>query len=60
MPSWCSNSSISLLVDARVDGLRLLDGSLLVKIERDGRVVQVRVTGDGPLLAGGGFRLCHD
>ena len=47
-------------VGARVDGLRLLDGSLIVKIERDGRAEQVRVTGDGPLLAGGGFRLCHD
>ncbi|MDE0051665.1 MAG: hypothetical protein OXO52_17885 [Rhodospirillales bacterium] len=47
-------------VGARVDGLRLLDGSLIVKIERDGRAEQVRVTKDGPLLAGGGFRLCHD
>ena len=47
-------------VGARVDGLRLLDGSLIVKIERDGRAVQVRVTVDGPLLAGGGFRLGHD
>ena len=47
-------------VGARVDGLRLLDGSLIVKIERDGRAEQVRVTGDGALLAGGGFRLCHD
>ena len=45
---------------ARVDGLRLLDGSLIVKIERDGRAVQIRVTKDGPLLAGGGFRLVHD
>ena len=47
-------------VGARVDGLRLLDGSLIVKIERDGRAEQVRVTGEGPLLAGGGLRLCHD
>ena len=47
-------------VGARVDGLRLLDGSLIVKIERDGRAVQVRVTKDGPLLAGGGFRTCRD
>ena len=47
-------------VGARVDGLRLLDGSLIVKIEQDGRAVQVLVTRDGPLLAGGGFRLVHD
>ena len=42
---------------ARVDGLRLLDGTLIVKIEQDGRAVQIRVTNDGPLLAGGGLRL---
>ena len=47
-------------VGARVDGLRLLDGSLIVKIEEDGRAVQIRVTRDGPLLAGGGLRLYHD
>ena len=45
---------------ARVAGLRLLDGTLIVKIEQDGRAVQVRVTHDGPLLAGGGIRLYHD
>ena len=45
---------------ARVDGLRLLDGSLIVKIERDGGAVQVRVANAGPLLAGGGLRLCCD
>ncbi len=45
---------------ARVDGLRLLDGTLIVKIEQDGRAVQIRVTKDGPLLAGGGLRLYHD
>lgn len=47
-------------VGARVDGLRLLDGTLIVKIERDGRAVQVRVTKEGPVLAGAGFRLVHD
>ena len=47
-------------VGARADGLRLLDGSLIVKIERDGRAVQVRVANDGPLLAGGGFRVWCD
>ena len=45
---------------ARIDGLRLLDGTLIVKIEQDGRAVQVRVRNDGPLLAGGGFLLYHD
>lgn len=44
-------------VGARVDGLRLLDGTLIVKIERDRRAVQIRVTGDGPLLAAGGLRV---
>ena len=47
-------------VGARIDGLRLLDGTLIVKIERDGRAVQVRVTRDGPLLAGGGLRVHSD
>ena len=47
-------------VGARIDGLRLLDGSLIVKIERDGRAAQVRVTKDDPLLAGGGLRICRD
>ena len=47
-------------VGARVDGLRLLNGTLIVKIERAGRAVQVLVTKDGPMLAGGGFRLVHD
>ena len=45
----------------RVDGLRLLDGTLIVKIEQDGRAVQVRVVAnDGPLLAGGGIRFRHE
>ena len=45
----------------RVAGLRLLDGTLIVKIEQDGRAVQVRVVAnDGPLLAGGGMRLCPE
>ena len=47
-------------VGARVEGLRLLDGTLIVKIEQDRRAVQVLVTKDGPLLAGGGFRLVCD
>ena len=46
---------------ARIDGLRRLDGTLIVKIEQDGRAVQVRVAAnDGPLLVGGGLRLYHD
>ena len=45
---------------ARIDGLRLLDGTLVVKIEHDGRAVQIRVKKEGPLLAGGGIRLYLD
>ena len=45
---------------ARVDGLRLLDGTLILKIEQDGRAVQIRLRRDGPLLGGGGIRLYHD
>ena len=46
---------VALLADAgaRLDGLRLLDGTLIVKVEQDGRAVQIRVANDGPLLAGG-------
>ena len=53
---------LAMLADAgaRIDGLRLLDGTLIVKIEQDGRAVQIRVTEDGPLHAGGGLRLYHD
>lgn len=53
---------LPILADAgaRIEGLRLLDGTLIVKIEQPGRAVQVRVTNDGPLLAGGGLRLYHD
>ena len=45
---------------ARLDGLRLLDGTLIVKIEQDGRAVQIRVANEAPLHAGGGLRLYHD
>lgn len=45
---------------ARIDGLRLLDRTLIAKVEQDGRAVQVRVTNEGLLLAGGGMRLYHD
>ena len=38
-------------------GLRLRSGGLIVKIERGGRAVQIRVANDAPLLAGGGIRL---
>ena len=53
---------LPMLADAgaRIDGLRLLDGTLIVKIEQDGRAVQILVTKEGPLLAGGGLRLYHD
>ena len=45
---------------ARVDGLRLLSGELVVKVELGGRATQIRVVNDAPLLAGGGLRLCRD
>ena len=45
---------------ARIGGLRLLDGTLIVKIEQDERTVQVPVKNAGPLFAGGGIRLYHD
>ena len=53
---------LPLLADAgaTLEGLRLADGALVLKVERCGHAVQVRVTGDGPLMAGGGVRLWHD
>ena len=37
-----------------------MDGSLVLKVENDGAAVQVLVTGDGPLMEGGGVRVFHD
>ena len=45
---------------ARLEGLRLADGILVLKVENAGMAVQVRVTEPGPLLAGGGVRVWHD
>ena len=45
---------------ARVDGLRLRSGELVLKIELGGRAIQIRLANDAPLLAGGGIRLFHD
>ncbi len=45
---------------ARIDGLRLRDGTLIVKIERGGRSIQIRVENDTPLLAGGGIRIWQE
>ena len=45
---------------ATIEGLRLMNGVLILKVERDGRAIQVRVTDAGPLLAGGGVRVWHD
>ena len=45
---------------AAVEGLRLRDGGLVLKVEKDGAAVQVRVAEDRALLAGGGVRLWHD
>ena len=53
---------LALLADAgaKVDGLRLADGVLVLKVEKNGRAVQVRLDDDGPLMAGGGVRLIHE
>ena len=53
---------LPLLADAgaTVEGLRLDDGALVLKVENAGMAVQVRVTEPGPLLAGGGVRLRLD
>ena len=53
---------LSLLAEAgaTLEGLRLMDGSLVLKVENDGAAVQVLVTGDGPLMEGGGVRVFHD
>ena len=46
--------------DASVEGLRLCDGALMLKVENAGVAVQVRVAEPAPLLAGGGVRLGLD
>ncbi len=53
---------VSLLKDAgaRLEGLRLDDGALILKAEAGGKAVQVRIVEPAPLLAGGGVRLVHD
>lgn len=45
---------------ATLEGLRLTNGVLVLKVERDGMAVQVRLTNAGPLLAGGGVRVWHE
>ena len=45
---------------ARVEGLRLDDGALVLKVESAGMAVQVHICDPAPLLAGGGVRLVHD
>ncbi len=45
---------------ARVEGLRLGDGALVLKVEAGDRAVQARIEDPAPLLAGGGVRLFHD
>ena len=45
---------------ARIDGLRLRDGTLIVRIEHGGRSIQIRVENDAPLLAGGGIRIWQE
>ena len=45
---------------ARVEGLRLDDGALVLKVAAAVMAREVRVTDLAPLLAGGGVRLFHD
>ena len=45
---------------ARLTGLRLRDGALIIRIEHEGRAILIRLARDRPLLAGGGLRLWHD
>ena len=45
---------------AHVEGLRLDDGALILKVKAAGMAVQVRIADPAPLLAGGGVRLFHD
>ena len=49
---------------AHLEGLRLDDGALVLKVEAVGvdsaTAVQVRISNPAPLLAGGGVRLFHD
>ena len=42
-----------------VEGLRLLDGGLVLKIEHDGRAVQVLLRDGGPFPPGAGIELRH-
>ena len=53
---------LPLLADAgaSLEGLRLADGVLVLKVELHRLAVQLRVTEDGPLMAGGGVRVWHD
>ena len=45
---------------ARIEALRLSDGVLVLKVEKEGMALQVRVTEPGPLLAGSGVRVWHE
>ena len=44
---------------SRVEGLRLLDGDLVIRIERGGAAVQVRVRGAAPFPDDGGIAVKH-
>ena len=61
---WSARATplLALLADAgaRIAGLRLRDGGLVLKVENHGVAVQVRVADAGLLLDGGGVRLVHD
>ncbi len=42
-----------------IEGLRLLDGDLVLKIEHDGRAVQILLRDAGPFPEGAGIELRH-
>ena len=60
--SFAAPPLLPMLADAgaTLEGLRLGDGALILKAERGGAAVQVRITGAAPLMAGGGVRVFHD
>ena len=60
--SPCATPLLALMADAgaTVEGLRLADGVLVLKVEKNGWAVQVRIADEGPVMAGGGVRLIHD
>ena len=51
--------AVAVGVGSKIEGLRLLDGDLVVRIERCGAAVQVRIRGAAPFPDGGGIAVKH-